>query len=159
MQALATLVCLRDMKITVWLLTKIYYLSFSGYLNDLFVFDHPSLAWTDISDSVIGSKPIKKCGCGLIFQDGKLYIYGGGNDGGIHLRVRPWNKMTSSFTLIFRHDPSHTCSKYQSACPSYLYLLFPFNPVVSRQPIFPCTNWPYRTSPPSTQTHPTCFIK
>ncbi len=54
-----------------------------GYLNDLFIFDFPSMAWSDISGLVSGVKPAEKFSCGLIVQDGKLYIYGGANDAGI----------------------------------------------------------------------------
>ena len=54
-----------------------------GSLNDLLIFDYPSMAWSDISGVVSGVKPAEKYSCRLIVQDGKLYIHGGANDAGI----------------------------------------------------------------------------
>jgi hypothetical protein len=62
----------------------IFCLFVSGYLNDLFEFDFPSSTWSDISDFVTGTKPVEKFSCRLIFEGGKLYVFGGANDAGIH---------------------------------------------------------------------------
>jgi hypothetical protein len=55
-----------------------------GYLNDVLIFDYPSMTWSDISGVVSGVKPAEKFGSGLLVQDGKLYIHGGANSAGIY---------------------------------------------------------------------------
>lgn len=55
-----------------------------GNLNDLFIFDIPSNKWSDITGAVSGAKSVEKFSSRLIFQDGKLYTFGGANDAGIH---------------------------------------------------------------------------
>jgi hypothetical protein len=54
----------------------------SGYLNDLLVFDYPSMTWSDISGVITGVKPAEKYGFGFLVQDGKLYVHGGANSAG-----------------------------------------------------------------------------
>jgi hypothetical protein len=55
-----------------------------GYLNDVLIFDYPSMTWSDISGVVSGAKQVEKFSCGLLVQDGKLYIHGGANDAGFY---------------------------------------------------------------------------
>ncbi len=55
-----------------------------GYLNDVLIFDYPSMTWSDISGVVKGVKPAEKICFGLLVQDGKLYIHGGSNSEGIY---------------------------------------------------------------------------
>ncbi len=54
-----------------------------GYLNDVLIFDYSSMAWSDISGVVSGVKLAEKFSCGILVQDGKLYLHGGANGAGI----------------------------------------------------------------------------
>jgi hypothetical protein len=58
----------------------------TGYLNDLFVFDFASKKWSDITGVVNGEKSVEKFSCRLIFENGKLYAFGGANDAGILMK-------------------------------------------------------------------------
>jgi hypothetical protein len=78
-----------------------------GYLNDVLSFDYPSMTWSDISGVVSGVKQVEKFSCGLLVQDGKLYIHGGANDAGVDEVV--------SISLFFV-DPANLILKHKGFC-------------------------------------------
>jgi hypothetical protein len=49
----------------------------------LFIFDYPSLTWTDTSSSVGGKTPLANVYLNIAVVGGKVYLFGGANEDGI----------------------------------------------------------------------------
>jgi hypothetical protein len=64
----------------------------------MYIFDHFSMTWREISSDIGGNPPLAKAYFKIEVANGKIYLFGGGNDAGIAIRPA---KNRTFFVLLF----------------------------------------------------------